>query len=101
MKVNSGATLTLASGGLIFQSNNFWLQSSADAGYLTSGISDLYLQVGGGIRPVVGDFNPGGTIETGGLHGRLRSGSRLNGIWVQSARSPMSCSGLRMGRSSR
>ncbi|MEI7908684.1 MAG: autotransporter-associated beta strand repeat-containing protein [Verrucomicrobiota bacterium] len=47
VKINSGATLTLGSGGLIFRNNNFWLQSSAGVGYITSGISDLYLQADG------------------------------------------------------
>ena len=48
VKLNSGATLTLASGGLIFRNNSFWLQSSSGVGYITSGISDLYLQADGG-----------------------------------------------------
>ena len=45
--INSGATLTLGSGGLIFRNNNFWLQSSG-VGYITSGTNDLYLQTDGG-----------------------------------------------------
>ena len=59
------------------------------------------MKEGSRIRPIVGDFNPRGTIKTVGIHGRSRSGSRLNGIWAQSDSSPMSCSGLRIGRSSR
>lgn len=62
--VNSGATLTLAAGGLILRSNSFWMQSSTGTGYLTSGNNDLYLQADGGggdqqIRVVIKDGNAG------------------------------------------
>ena len=47
--INNGATLTLASGGLICRKYNFWMQTHSGAtGYLTSGIHDLYLQTDGG-----------------------------------------------------
>ena len=46
--INSGATLTLGSGGYILRDNNFWLQSNGTGGYLTSGTSNLYVQADGG-----------------------------------------------------
>ena len=49
LKINNGSTLVVASGGVIFRNNNFWLQTSAGStGYLTSGTNDLYLQTDGG-----------------------------------------------------
>ena len=47
--INNGATLTLASGGLICRVNNFWMQTKSGAtGFLTSGGNDLYVQTDGG-----------------------------------------------------
>ena len=44
-----------------------------------------------GIRALVSDFDPGGTIEANGLHGRERSVfSRSNGLCEQSLRNPRS-----------
>jgi autotransporter-associated beta strand protein len=67
VKINSGATLTLNSGGLIFRNNSFWMQTtSGGTGFLTSGTNDLYLQADGGggdqfIKVIIKD-GPAGAV---------------------------------------
>jgi fibronectin-binding autotransporter adhesin len=105
--INSGATLTLNSGGLIFRTRNFWMQSADASGRLTSGdpsgnlylngaqtidgLTDLRLRVrivDNGATPVrlikagnasirIGQYNNGGTTANSYTGGTIIQAGRL------------------------
>ena len=96
IKIPTGDTLTVASGGIILQSNNFWMQPASGTVYLTSGLAsgELFLHsadasktdqqiyvniVNNGSTPLILVKDGPGTVYITGAANTYTGGTIING----------------------